>query len=304
MKRKTLRSCLITNFIAAAASALAVTATVAPDLALAEGGTSTGKAEAYKYMDFQLAPRPVVGRNSKSKSKKKKAPATSQALQETAASELSISQKEKSTEVLETPATVRLSVAPVKSPIVYSAFQLGVSVQSYQPVGLGRVEGVDPYDLSALGTRPMASVDLRWLPIETSLLPNTNIGGFVSAGYAQHPVKLRTPTGTEIKNTRLQTLKAEAGFALTRHSGAHPRWGGTLLMGMGRLESIQASDSAFANNSSSLLYGSASLLAEYRWFDQWSLTGGYVNRLRLTRTSDNLDVQRHNFVIGFLGSFR
>lgn len=294
-----IRQSLLVSVIAVATSA---SLEMGPSQALA----ASGKDAAYPYMDWGgFRSQSTVGRKKSSKkTSKKKKTDTPQALQEAASTELVIPEKEKSAEVVPTSATVTLKVEPVANPIVYSAFQLGVSVQAIKPVGQGTVEGLEPYDLGALGSKPMASVDFRWMPFEIEAVPNMNFGAFASVGYSQHKLDLKSPIGQTIDNTRLHTMKTQAGVAANWHLARAPRWSATGLLGGGRMDAIQSSNSSLASRSSTLPFASAALQGEYRLLDRWSLTAGYEYRQPLRNETAEMGMQRHNLLVGFLGSFR
>lgn len=214
--------------------------------------------------------------------------------------ELVVSQKEQTATVLPTPATVRSRIEKVSSPISFTAMQMGLSVQPYQPVGTSAVSGLQPYDLGGLGTRPMGALDLRWLPFEptTGLL----LGGFGSIGYTNHVVSLRTPTGEELKDTKVHTVKSVLGAAVEYHFARSQRWSVAGLVGAGRLDSVQSGSSSRANESKNLTFLNLGTALQNRLTERLTAYGQYDYRSPLAGDS-TLGIQKHNFMVGFLGSF-
>ena len=167
-----------------------------------------------------------------------------------------------------------------------------------------RLGDLQPYDLSALGTRPMLSLEAQWLPLNLdSLQPGLQAGVFSSVGYAQHQVNLRSPTGSTLDNTQLHTLKAQlGGEARLRLPGASP-WSLQAKAGLGRLNEIQSSSSSIANQSTALTFVSLGLGGEYALLERVSGFAGYEFRAPVQSDDSGASLPRHNLMVGFLGNF-
>lgn len=224
-------------------------------------------------------------------------------LRQVAENELAASAAQNSSAALPTPATVRSKVLPLQEPITYSAVQMGLSAQNFQVTGQGQVEGLEPYDLGALGTQPMFGLDVRWLPLALRDRSHILFGGFVSFGYAQRSLNLRTPTGSALENSKLTSIKSVIGATTEYHLPQSPQWSLAGNLGFGRLDVVQSSSSSFANQSRALNMGVAGVQLQNRIFQRFSVWAGYEYWRPVGATLE-LSVQQHQAMLGFLGSFR
>lgn len=216
--------------------------------------------------------------------------------------ELAISWKNQSSDVLPTPATVRTNIEPVLSPVRYTALQIGVSYQPFAPQGQAIAGGQASQKMTTTSQPGMIALDVRWLPFELADFPFVYLGGFGSLGYSRSELSVRSAGGNAYKNTYAHSLKTQFGFATEFHLPRNPRLSLAASCGLGRLELVQASDSAFASGAEKLFFGSAGALAQYRLWGPWTVYGGYEYRRSLQRQVPRIGVEPHNILIGFLGS--
>lgn len=218
--------------------------------------------------------------------------------------ELVLGPEERTELVITTPATVRTKVEAVEAPESRRVLEFGLGLQPYRPVGGGRVTGFDSYDLGALGEKPMASIELRWLALSLKARPTLRLGGFFSAGYAQHSVDLKGPTGAAFDRARLHTVKTQGGVAAAIPIGGSSRWSARAQIGLGRLDSVQTSRSPEANQSGSLDFISLGAFAENRVSERVAFFAGYENRAAFEKRDPELGLPRHNFLIGIWGNLQ
>lgn len=223
---------------------------------------------------------------------------------EAASEELRLTSKERSTQVLSTPATVRPRVEPIVSPIIQKALQVGVSLSMYRPEGLGRVSNLTPYEYESLGERALPSLEFRWQPYEVPRIPRLLVGGFGQLGYTVHDVQLRSPVGDALPATKLHTLKVAGGISTTYLLSGDGRWSLGGLLGPGYLTAVQASRSNFTNSSEGLPYFTVSGLGQWRFAQKWTGYLGYEMRNPMRPESEELKLPRDSFVVGLLGSIR
>ena len=200
------------------------------------------------------------------------------------------------------PATVVTRNDAVASPIIYEGLQFGVSVQTYQPHGQLRVIGVDSYDASALGEKPMTHLQLRWLPLTIASLGQMGAGFYGSLGYAQHPVTLRGSTGASVGKTVVHSTLATAGAALEWPLPLRNFSFGADL-GVGRLDQIQASVLQSANVSERVWIGTGGGSFRYRYHEV-ALALGYERRFAISTNVAGLTPQTDNYLLGLLYGFR
>lgn len=229
--------------------------------------------------------------------------APSENLESQAVKELMLPPEDLTTGVLPTPATVRSRIEEVKNPIRPLAYRFGVSLQPYEPAGSFQIASLAPYNLSAAGTQPMVAIEGQWLPVSFKNIDGFLAGGFASLGYAQNKLDLRSPTGAALDNTKLQTIKAQAGLTASYQLPSSPLWSFHGNLGAGRLTVIQSSSEAFANLSSSLWFASLGVSVERSLLPNLSVFVGYDYRTPISRSPEGLDVPRHNVLLGFLGNF-
>jgi len=225
------------------------------------------------------------------------------ALNSRAYEELTVLEKNRAMGIGISTGTVSLSVDQIESPFKNPAFQLGIALQAYQPLGRNQIEGLDSYDSSSLGSQPMGALEFRYMPFQAAGIAGSDLGFIASIGYTQHTLDLRTPTGIAVEGARLQTIVTEIEFANRYQLHRAPRWNFLQAAGLGRLDSIQSATSTLANSSSDLTFLAATLQAEYQIVSRWSAIGGYELREKISSSSD-LGIQHHNFMLGFLGSFK
>ena len=227
-------------------------------------------------------------------------------IQGRAANELTVPSENQSTHPGVSAATVKLQGTNLEDPNVYPTFQVGVSIQQYQPIGTGQVVGLDPYDLAVVGSQPMFGLDLRYLPFESSLgssAPNLASGFYGNVGYSEHQLSLKSPIGTAIEDATLHTTRVEAGLATRYRFARIPKLSLLPMAGIGWIDSIQSAGNALANHSSSAAYMGLGLQVEYQLLTRWSVFGGYAYRTTLSRHQD-IGIQPHNLALGILGSFQ
>lgn len=218
-------------------------------------------------------------------------------LLEKAQRELTIPDHEKTEDIRTTPATVRLNVEAVESPISPTALQVGLSIQSYAPHGQGEVVGQAPVNWNQLGETQMVALDFRWLPYELS--QNIFLGGFTSLGYGSQNLKVSTPLGEPLKSTRLHCAKWALGGALEYQFS--DRFSLAWTFGGGQWHAIQSSSSAFANSSRRLGFLSSGFFAQVRVVSRLKAYLGYDYR-REMESSPEIGVPPHNYLLGILWS--
>jgi hypothetical protein len=253
------------------------------------------------------APAPVV-KKIVPKRKKSRAAFDEISLPLRAAEEIAVPVEQRSEGIMPTPATVQLAVTPVESPIRRSKFKLGLAIQPYRPEGRMELTGLEPYDVSIAGTRPMTSLEFQWLPISFDSIASIawiEAGMFASVGYARHPMELVSPVGTKVEATEIHSLKAQLGFAASYRPGG---MGGALALetrlGAGRLSSLQSSSAPYANTSAGLNFFSAGLVAEYRVWERWAVFAGYDHRMPSGDQPQEIVLQRQNYFAGIWGGFQ
>lgn len=217
--------------------------------------------------------------------------------------ELVLKKGELSTGVLPTPATVRSRVEEVKNPVKPLLYRLGVSVQPFQPKGSLQVGDLVPYDTSALGTNAMFALEGQWLPLKFVNTPGLDAGGFISVGYAQFNVALRSPAGISLENTRLNVIKIQGGATVSYQLPKSPLWSVHGNVGLGRLLEIQSSGAQYANTSTAVNFVSLGGAGERSLLPNLSAYAAYDFRLALDRSTSGADVPMHNVLVGFLGNF-
>lgn len=274
---------------------------------LATAVVSSAHADELDQYRIGRAPRAAASPSAQAKAKRSSEVAPQQVdpedLSIQAMKELTLPSEDLTTGVLPTPATVRSRIEEVRSPIRPLAYRLGLSIQPYEPKGQMSVGTLAPYDISVVGTQPMVALEGQWLPFNITSIPGLQAGLFASLGYAQHTVNLRSPTGATLEDTVLHSLKAQAGVTGSYQLPKSPRWSAHGNLGVGRLSTIQASTSSYANSSSSSWFASLGLAAERNLIPNLSAYIGYDLRIRLASDGGGSDLPAHNILIGFLGNF-
>ena len=271
------------------------------------GQAVAAEKDEYPYLDFGAFSskgqtsknNSKTGRKAKKKKEKEDLPTWQQAFKE-----LAIAPEEQSAEVVETPATVRTSVEPVKSPIASASYIFDFAIEPYQPAGLMKIAGFQPYDLSSLDMRPMPSLAFRWLPLR---LENEAVffsyGLYASGAYVQHPLDLVTPTGESFRNTVLSTLKWQSGAVGVFRRHMDSPWGGRIEIGLGELKLIQSSSSSVANHSASETFASLGIFGERRIWSSITAFLGYDHRIPMGPGATEIELSRSNFKFGISGGF-
>ena len=273
----------------------------------AQSGASISVAPSTSEPQPPTSRAPLVKKVQARKKKKSRDVAPLETLEARAAKELVLPKDDRSTDLLQTPATVRSKVEEVANPLRPLEFLLGVSVQPFSPKGSMPVTDLAPYNLSDAGTNAMIAIDGQWLPLEfegaSGLKSGLKSGVFVSVGYAQFNLALRSPTGVQLEDTKLHAIKAQLGLTASYQLPKAPLWSAHGNLGIGRLQLIQSSTASSQNASSAIGFASVGAAAERRLSKAFSVYGGYDFRFALARTSDGADVSNHNWLIGFLGNF-
>lgn len=241
--------------------------------------------------------------SKKDKKKKPKKQAEQESAARTAESELALSPEDKTPSIVETPATVRLSVAPVVNPMSWPSFELGVSVQSIQPRGVMRLPGMEAYNLDGLAARPMMALEFRWLPIQLASDHPVSFGMFSSLGYAEHTLSIVSPAGVRLENTVLRSIKLQiGGAALWKYSLGSP-WALRGELGAGQFSVAQSSTSSYANQSATETFASAALFGEYHFWERFAFFTGLDYRTPVRGEPDEIVLQRMNIMAGLTGGF-
>jgi hypothetical protein len=253
------------------------------------------------------APAPAKRRLTKKAIGKKKTKVREvvapEVLESRAVHELMLPKDDLSVGVLPTPATVRSRVEEVTNPARPLEYRLGISIQPFSPKGSMPVTDLAPYNLADAGTNPMFAIEGQWLPLTFENVAGLKAGPFVSLGYAQFDLALRSPTGVQLEDTKLHAIKAQLGATASYELPQSPLWSLHGNLGVGRLQLIQSSASAAANTSSAINFASLGLSLERSLSTNFSAYVGYDLRLALNRITEGADVPNHNFLIGLLGNF-
>jgi hypothetical protein len=218
--------------------------------------------------------------------------------------ELDISPEAKTSDVVDTAATVKAQALIEPAERIESEVEVGLTIQPFRPQGRGHVDGFDSYDLGSLGDQPMLAIEARTLPLALEEFPYIDIGGSLAIGYAQHAVNLRGTTGMGLERTKLHSISTQL-MALARANlfGVSP-WSLLVKAGAGRLDSMQTGETVATNESSHLWYAGSGAFLERRLSQRLSAFGGYEYRLPVSKTSADLDLMRHNFLLGVMGGFQ
>ena len=247
--------------------------------------------------------RRVTRKAAQKKRLKSKEVVAPEVLENQAMKELMLPKEDLSTGVLPTPATVRSRIETLENPVHPLEYRLGVSIQPFTPKGTMPVTDLMPYDLEAAGTGAMFALDGQWLPLHFEKVSGLEAGPFVSIGYAQFNLALRSPTGVQLENTKLHAIKVQLGATASYQLPNSPLWSVHGNLGIGRLQLIQSSSAAYANTSSAMNFVSFGVAGERALSANLSVYLGYDLRLALSRATEGADVPNHNFLVGVLGNF-
>jgi hypothetical protein len=141
--------------------------------------------------------------------------------------------------VLPTPATVVAIADSHQSAIELTALRVGLTLEPYQPRGLGTFGVGESVSYDSLPGSVLGSVDLRWLPFEINESRAIIAGGYLAFGYSRTSLPLVTPTGFKYDDVALNSMRAEAGVAVGGR--VYGNWSGEVKLGLGRQSYIQTS---------------------------------------------------------------
>lgn len=222
-----------------------------------------------------------------------------------ATAELVVEKSDLSAGFLTTPGTVQYVVEPLKNPVSGGGFELAVSAQIYRPAGVMKLPSMEAFDVATAGARPMAGIEARWFSFNFNRGPQVfSLGPFLSFGYAQFPVKLRTPSGAAISKSELHLLRAALGGGLGWQPSQLSAWSARFDFGFGQFTETLASTSSYANHTATTVFAGAGIFLQRRVFERWGLFLGYESRYPVRGEPDELKLQRENVMAGLTGSFR
>lgn len=267
---------------------------------VASAETPSAQKDDYPYLDYGAISRASSSDSeTPSRAKKKKSKKEEKAELPTwqqAFKELSVPTKERSANLSVTPATVSTKVEAVESPIRWPSYQVDFALEAYRPAGQMKLPGFDAYELDALGIRPMPSLAMRWLPLQSKF------GVYASGAYTQQAVSLIGPTGEAFRAATLSTLMWQAG-GVWAHPFADSGWGARFEPGVGEIRVIQSSGTSFANHAASETFLSFAVYGERRIWNWVSGFIGYDHRIPVGAGADEIELSRANFRIGLSGGF-
>lgn len=176
-------------------------------------------------------------------------------------------------------------------------WQTSIQVQNYQPEGqasvLDQTENISETGSTVL---PVLGLGAQVKMIE-ALSGIYSLGLEAQAGYITQERQLRTAT-TNLDDVHINTtlLQAQAQFRYSR--GLDSKWNITLGAGAGQMTVTQTASNSIARWSKNRNFTLTSIFAGYDLSSHWALELGYINRLALGGSGQDIEIAKDNWILG------